>query len=531
MSQADASAGDSTRRARYRGRHLPMVAVVVAATIATALAYSGMVLFGLEVAHMSPAEAYALAGFLEVSLVAVALMARNAALEGRPYGVLLTLTWVLSGTSGVFAALHEIAVPDESTPYMVAFRFVPPLVAALMWHLALVGERHMVTGHTLDERRRERRVHQYVVALEQWRDARLDNTGSRHGMRKVRTAHRRQRGARDGALKLLTVEDFERRMQVWVERLEAAERHGNRLDSIGASSVKRGTSRGVADSAELATLVAAGAPPAAEHLRLDRPVPDVPRVEGGSTPVHGSAPAAGDEPRPDVGSHDVESHEAEPFAEALHDALTSDPPADHPAVEAEHAVEAGPAEHADAGPDDEAEYLRSEAEAEAEAVDAGPGDEREAGQPVAERPGEPAWALEPLPETGHTRRVEVFDLLAPKDPALSATAQRSAFLTAHGGAAATPRPAEDGAGDDDPAAGYGAGAEAGRETVGGAEQAAPSDDEQYASERDRLIVELAAEGLTQREIADRVSASRTTVSRVVRRYGVTSDGGRELAPA
>ncbi|MEN5074377.1 helix-turn-helix domain-containing protein [Isoptericola cucumis] len=497
MSQADASAGDSTRRARYRGRHLPMVAVVVAATIATALAYSGMVLFGLEVAHMSPAEAYALAGFLEVSLVAVALMARNAALEGRPYGVLLTLTWVLSGTSGVFAALHEIAVPDESTPYMVAFRFVPPLVAALMWHLALVGERHMVTGHTLDERRRERRVHQYVVALEQWRDARLDNTGSRHGMRKVRTAHRRQRGARDGALKLLTVEDFERRMQVWVERLEAAERHGNRLDSIGASSVKRGTSRGVADSAELATLVAAGALPAAEHLRLDRPAQDVPRVEDGSTPVHGSAPAAGDEPRPDVESHDVESHEAEPFAEALHDALTSDPPADHPAVEAEHAVEAGPAEHADAGPD-EAEHLPAEAEAEAEAADAGPGDEHEAGQPLAERPGEPAWALEPLPETGHTRRVEVFDLLAPKDPALSATAQRSAFLTAHGGAA---------------------------------EQAAPSDDEQYASERDRLIVELAAQGLTQREIADRVSASRTTVSRVVRRYGTASDGGRELAPA
>ncbi len=29
---------------------------------------------------------------------------------------------------------------------MVAFRFVPPLVAALVWHLALVGERHLVTG-------------------------------------------------------------------------------------------------------------------------------------------------------------------------------------------------------------------------------------------------------------------------------------------------------------------------------------------------------------------------------------------------
>jgi hypothetical protein len=258
--QDQTGSGGSPRQARYRGRHLPMVAVVVAATIATALAYSGMVLFGLEVAHMSPLEAYGLAGFLEVSLVAVALMARNAALEGRPYGVLLALTWVLSGTSGVFAALHEIAVPTESTPYMVVFRFVPPLVAALMWHLALVGERHMVTGHTLDERRRETRVHGYVTALEQWRDARVDSSGSAADLRKVRAAHQHQRVARDGALKLLTVEDFERRMQIWVDRLEAAERHANRLDLIGASSVKRGTARGpVETSAVVASRSAAPA--------------------------------------------------------------------------------------------------------------------------------------------------------------------------------------------------------------------------------------------------------------------------------
>ena len=71
MTQQDQTApGGAPRQVRYRGRHLPMVAVVIAATIATALAYSGMVLFGLEVAHMSPLEAYGLAGFLEISLVA-----------------------------------------------------------------------------------------------------------------------------------------------------------------------------------------------------------------------------------------------------------------------------------------------------------------------------------------------------------------------------------------------------------------------------------------------------------------------------
>lgn len=236
MNQTDSPAGH---------RRLPLAAVVAAAAIATALAYRGMVLFGLEVAGMVPAEAYMLAGFLEIALIAVAAMARSAALDGRPYGVLLTLTWILSGTSGVFAALHEVAVMNGSTPYMVVFRFVPPLVAALMWHLALVGERHLVTGNTLDERRRERRVHRFIVSAERWRDARRDDAGARADARRVRAAHRRQQTARDRALKLLTVEEFDARTRAWVDRFEAAARHGERLDALGASAAaRRGVRRG-----------------------------------------------------------------------------------------------------------------------------------------------------------------------------------------------------------------------------------------------------------------------------------------------
>ncbi|MGF0115944.1 helix-turn-helix domain-containing protein [Promicromonospora sp. Marseille-Q5078] len=467
---------------RYRGRHLPMVAVVVAAFIATALAYSGMVLFGLEVAHMSPAEAYALAGFLEVSLVAVALMARNAALEGRPYGVLLTLTWILSGTSGMFAALHEIAVPDASTPYMVAFRFVPPLVAALMWHLALVGERHLVTGHTLDERRREHRVHQYVTALELWRDARLDSAGTRQGARKVRAAHQRQRAARDGALKLLTVEDFERRMQVWVERLEAAERHGNRLDLIGASSVERGVSRGRAVGPGRAVPALAAEPavvatPATTTTELAEPaVPAEPDV----TPATDEQPAV-----------------TASFEDEFQAALTGGTPV---VRSAEHEPERAPAP---VGLVDDASEDRADEASTAEAAVVAAA---EAGLP---------GTREPLPETGHTRRVEVFDLLRQADPALGgALAQRSAFLTSHGDSPeasaevatvsapepeAAPEPAADVALD-----------------VAPPDVAAP--DDQPTSDRDRWIVELAGDGLNQREIAQRVDVSRATVSRVMRRY-------------
>lgn len=499
--------GPARSTVRYRGRHLPMVAVVVAATIATALAYSGMVLFGLEVAGMSPAEAYALAGFLEVSLVAVALMARNAALEGRPYGVLLTLTWILSGTSGMFAALHEIAVPDASTPYMVAFRFVPPLVAALMWHLALVGERHLVTGHTLDERRREHRVHQYVTALELWRDARLDSTGNHAGMRKVRAAHGRQRAARDAALKLLTVEDFERRMQVWVERLEAAERHGNRLDLIGASSVERGVARGAAASGP--RVLPAPAAPSPALVEPAPPAPQQPAPEPVATTTAVQDGAGG--PFAD-----------DAFADDLQAALTGATPVVDEGGHRDGAMDDVAVQawfddvDEDLGPDPADDLVEHAGGAEdGDLPERRPADvEVDSGLP---------GTREPLPETGHTRRVEVFDLLREADPALGgALAQRSAFLTAHGASSEG-----EATGDatvavmDDAMVAVVADATAPQApAVTAAQPTATASDEQGDDrvDRDRRIVELAGDGLTHREIAERFDVSRATVGRVVKRY-------------
>ncbi|MHA7619910.1 helix-turn-helix domain-containing protein [Cellulosimicrobium cellulans] len=487
MTQQDqTAAGGSARQVRYRGRHLPMVAVVIAATIATALAYSGMVLFGLEVAHMSPLEAYGLAGFLEISLVAVALMARNAALEGRPYGVLLALTWVLSGTSGLFAALHEIAVPTASTPYMVVFRFVPPLVAALMWHLALVGERHMVTGHTLEERRRELRVHGYVSALEQWRDARADSVGSPADLRKVRAAHERQRAARDAALKLLTVEDFERRMQVWVDRLEAAERHGNRLDLIGASSAKRGTARGRAGAAaseapapaEAPAVVAVGA---AASAATSGPAPLAPQsASGDEADAVEALPAVepADAVTPDADASDDVASDAAPSTDLPVREVTRELPAAEAAAEVsdeDSAQDARAAEPAfEALPDLEARVKEIFGRTRPLPWE----------QPVPEE-ADTSSAPEPPAVTGHTRRVEVFDLPRPQDVEATTADDVEATL------------------GEDPTA-----------------------------ERDRRIVELAREGLNQREIAQRVSASRSTVSRVVRRYeDQLADEARELANA
>ncbi|GAA1973566.1 hypothetical protein GCM10009718_06850 [Isoptericola halotolerans] len=457
-----------------------MVAVVIAAFIATALAYSGMVLFGLEVANMEPLEAYALAGFLEVSLIAVALMARNAALEGRPYGVLLTLTWILSGTSGVFAALHEIAVPTASTPYMVVFRFVPPLVAAMMWHLALVGERHLVTGHTLDERRREHRVHQYVTALEMWRDARLDSSGSRRSTKKIRAAHERQRAARDRALKLLTVEDFERRMQVWVERLEAAERHGSRLDTIGASSAKRGTARGTFAVEDLVTV----GDDRRQELAAAEPVAFTPPVAAGPAPAPAPAPA---EAAPETDATEpVAADGAEPFAEEFGAALGGEP-----------AGTDGTGRADDAAEDPAGEVLS------------------EAPQPT-----------EPLPETGHTRRVEAFGLNRLGDQAATGATPRVPTWSNLHGTSEIPVVTASARAEEVDASGERPG-----------ETLADGVVDEPTAGRDQRILELARQGMNQREIADEVQASRSTVSRVLRRYedqkpdADQSDDQLALAPA
>ena len=279
-----------------QGRGLVMFAVVAAAAIATTLAYSGMVKFGVDVAGMTLVEAYALGGFLEVSLVAVALMARQAALDGRPYGVLLTLTWVFSAASGTFAAMHELVLGGATTPYMVIFRFAPPLVAALMWHLALVGERHLVTGASLDERRRESRVLRYMVAREKWRDARYDDAGTARSRRRIGRAYARERAARNAALKYLPLTEFGARMDAWVEQFETAEQHGGRVDAL----VTSGRMRGVRGASEAHVLDAQELQAAGHVAELTAEVTDSDRAADVEAPDARDVPDVEDSDAPDV---------------------------------------------------------------------------------------------------------------------------------------------------------------------------------------------------------------------------------------
>lgn len=140
------------------------VLAVIVAGIATFNAYQAMVAFAVDMLGMSEGNAYATAGVFELSLFTVAVLAREAAKDNRPNGVLLTLTWVLSGASGGFAAMHEYELGHGIGP--ILFRLSVAVLAALMWHLALIGERHLATGTTWADARRLRAMQAMFEAAE-----------------------------------------------------------------------------------------------------------------------------------------------------------------------------------------------------------------------------------------------------------------------------------------------------------------------------------------------------------------------------
>jgi hypothetical protein len=202
-----------------RSRRLVLTGAISVALISTGSAYLAMVQFGIDVLAMNQGTAYATAGVFELSLVTVALLAREAARDNRPGGTLLTLTWALSSASGVFAAWHEAYIGHPVGA--ILFRFIVPLLAALMWHLALIGDRHLATGTSWSAMRQSARMHALFLSTEDLFRAQSLHDGSRAARRRLARAEAGRRRARSVALR--TVPPMEMRAQVaaWCEALAA----------------------------------------------------------------------------------------------------------------------------------------------------------------------------------------------------------------------------------------------------------------------------------------------------------------------
>ncbi|MFI2365660.1 hypothetical protein [Promicromonospora sp. NPDC019610] len=209
----------STNTTRPGSRRLVLAGAVSVALISTVSAYLAMVGFGTDVLGMDTATAYTTAGVFELSLVTVALLAREAARDNRPGGTLLTLTWALSTASGVFAAWHEVYLGHPAGA--VLFRFIVPLLAALMWHLALIGDRHLASGASWSSMRQTARMHRLFLTVEDAARVHETGTGTPAGRRAIERAEARRRKARAVALRTVPPEQMRAHVAAWLESLSA----------------------------------------------------------------------------------------------------------------------------------------------------------------------------------------------------------------------------------------------------------------------------------------------------------------------
>ena len=193
---------------RFVMPRLSMILATAVATIATYSAYLAMVKFGINVLGMDTATSMITSGVFELLLFTVAILAREAAQDGRPHGVLLFLTWLLSSASGFFAAWDETYLGH---PWAAAvFRFCIPIAAALGWHLALIGYRHLSSGVSWGGARRLARMQRFYEAVEA--ALRAADTGS---IRKINRAQRRLIHARSAARRVVAPADMRAHTEAW----------------------------------------------------------------------------------------------------------------------------------------------------------------------------------------------------------------------------------------------------------------------------------------------------------------------------
>ena|SRR5687767_647874 len=210
---------------------------IAGALMATALSYIFITEFFTDVVHLPTWQAYGFGGFLEVCLVASGLQARSRIHDGAEAGVLLTLTWFFSGLSAALSASHEIVyIVDGSpvidlssgSPMTMSVRAVAPLVAAVMWHLLLIGEKHLVSGQPRGYRRHARLMHDYLFAREEHRD--LVAKGA--PQERIDAAEDALRAAREKVFRIVPVDRYQVLLGKHIAALHADFEGSNRVERM-----------------------------------------------------------------------------------------------------------------------------------------------------------------------------------------------------------------------------------------------------------------------------------------------------------
>jgi hypothetical protein len=184
--------------AAHRAQSLSVRAAAATAVVPTALAAQGMVMVGRDALGLALGFALALAVFLELALVSSALLARAAAMAGRPAGADAVAVWVFSAVSGLFSAAHElIGPPDPATGQRgwqhdslsllaAGVRIAAPLVAAWLWERVLVSARRQAAARSAAQIRADRRLLAFARAAQSLRRRQESHTAPKRQIRRAR---------------------------------------------------------------------------------------------------------------------------------------------------------------------------------------------------------------------------------------------------------------------------------------------------------------------------------------------------------
>jgi hypothetical protein len=184
--------------AARRAQLLSVRAAAATAVVPTALAAQGMVMVGHDALGLNLAFALALAAFLELALVSSALLARAAAMAGRPAGADAAAVWIFSAVSGLFSAAHElVGPPDPATGQRgwqhdslrllaAGVRVAAPLVAAWLWERVLVSARRQAAARSAAQIRADRRLLAFARSAQTLRRLLKSQTASERQIRRAR---------------------------------------------------------------------------------------------------------------------------------------------------------------------------------------------------------------------------------------------------------------------------------------------------------------------------------------------------------
>jgi hypothetical protein len=184
--------------AARRAQSLSVRAAAATAVVPTALAAQGMVMVGRDALGLNLAFALALAAFLELALVSSALLARAAAMAGRPAGADAAAVWVFSTVSGLFSAAHELIGPldpatgqrgwqhDSLSLLAAGVRVAAPLVAAWLWERVLVSVRRQAAARSAAQIRADRRLLAFARSAQALRRQLKSQTASERQLRRAR---------------------------------------------------------------------------------------------------------------------------------------------------------------------------------------------------------------------------------------------------------------------------------------------------------------------------------------------------------